>query len=324
MGVASLRDIDVRHLSALRAVAREGSFGRAATSLGFSQAAVSQQVAALERAVGMPLFDRPGGPRGARLTPAGALLLEHAEAVLAQLTLAESQLEDLRAGVGGRLRVGTFQSVSVKLLPRIVADLRREAPSLDIVLHQSDDNAELVERLVTDSLDLSFVVGPIHDDRLAVTALGTDPFVAVVAASDCPVDTGPVPVATLNGVPAIGQDAADSCQLLIDEGLRAAGVSVRYVFRSNDNSAVQAMVAAGMGVSVMPLLAVDLDDPTVHVHPLAPPLPPREVCLAVLRHRTLAPASDRFVELAAHHSAIVTAEHLAHEHPSAMPRFVSR
>jgi DNA-binding transcriptional LysR family regulator len=311
--MSMFRDVDVRHLAALRAVAAEGSFGRAAAALGFSQAAVSQQVAALERAVGLPLFDRPGGPRPARVTSAGELLLEHARAVLDQLAAAERQLDDLRAGVGGRLRVGTFQSVSVKLLPRIVADLRREAPGVDIELHQSDDNPELLAGIASDEFDLSFVLGPVRDPAIEVTDLCTDPFVAVVAAEDCPVDSGPYPLRLLDNAACVGQDAGDSCQRLIDTGLREAGVSVRYVFRSNDNSAVQAMVAARMGVSILPLLAVDLDDPTVHVHPLRPGIPPRRVCLARRRGRTLPPVADRFAALAVQHSAQVSAEHLAHE-----------
>jgi DNA-binding transcriptional LysR family regulator len=319
-----VRDVDARHLLALQAVATEGSFGRAAAALGFSQAAVSQQVAALERAVGMPLFDRPGGPRAARLTPAGELLLEHAETVLAELGLAQRRLDDLRAGIGGRLRLGTFQSVSVKLLPRIISDVRREAPAVDIELHQSDDNAALLAGLAADDFDLSFVLGPVRDPSLDVTELCTDPFVAVVAAQDCPVVSGPYPLRLLDNAASIGQDRGDSCQRLIDDGLRDAGVSVRYVFRSNDNSAVQAMVAAGMGVSILPLLAVDLDDPTVHVHPLDPPIPPRRVCLARRRGRTLPPVADRFAALAVKHSVAVSAEHLAHERGEAAAAGLSR
>lgn len=321
----SLRDVDVRHLAALQAVAHEGSFGRAAGALGFSQAAVSQQVAALERAVGVALFDRPGGPRPARLTPAGALLLEHAEAVLDELGTAQRRLDDLRAGVGGRLRLGTFQSVSVKLLPRIIADVRREAPGVDIELHQSDDNGELLAGLAADDFDLSFVLGPVRDPVLEVLDLCTDPFVAVVAARDCPVDEGrPYPLRLLDNAASVGQDQGDSCQRLIDDGLRDAGVSVRYVFRSNDNSAVQAMVAAGMGVSILPLLAVDLDDPSVHVHPLQPAIPPRRVCLARRRGRSLPPVADRFAALALQHSTQVSAEHLAHERGEQVGKAVSR
>src|SRR6478752_9507111 len=89
----ALRDLDIRHLMALQAVAEERSFGRAAQRLGFTQSAISQQVAALERIVGTPLFDRPGGPRPVELTPAGVALLPHAEAVLERLLQASEDLE---------------------------------------------------------------------------------------------------------------------------------------------------------------------------------------------------------------------------------------
>ncbi len=306
MTMTGLRDIDIRQLAALDAVASQGSFGRAAARLGFSQAAISQQIAGLERAAGTRLFDRPGGPRAAVLTPAGRLLVEHARAVLARLDQAERHLVDLASGVGGRLDVGTFQSVSVALLPLVVADLRREAPELDIRLHESDDNDDLLRGLVEDELDVTFMLGPVEDLRLEVSHLCDDPFVVVTPADTCTLDrpTGPtpsIPMARLDGFPIVGASVDDSCQLLIDDGLRARGVVPRYVFRSNDNAAVQAMVSAGMGASVMPLLAVDQDDPTVHIHALDPPLPPREICVAVRRDRTVAPAAVRMVELAVRH-----------------------
>jgi DNA-binding transcriptional LysR family regulator len=314
MSMGSLRNADIRQLRALQAVAHEGSFGRAAAVLGFSQAAVSQQIAALEKAVGATLFDRPGGPRAAVLTPAGRLLLEHAEAVLARLDVADRQLADLAAGVGGRLHVGTFQSASVALLPAVIADLRREAPALDITLHEQDVNADLLAGLLSDELDVAFVLGPIDDPRLEGTHLCFDPFVVVTPAEECSVPTKrartraasaqkPVmPMASLDGYPVIAGNVDDSCQVLIDDGLKARGVVPRYVFRSNDNAAIQAMVTARMGAAVMPLLAVDQDDPTIHIHPLDPPLAPREICVAIRADRTHAPAARRLVELAVRHT----------------------
>jgi DNA-binding transcriptional LysR family regulator len=298
-------------------VAQEGSFGRAASVLGFSQAAVSQQIAALEKAVGTKLFDRPGGPRAAVLTPAGRLLLEHADAVLARLDVADRQLADLAAGVGGRLHVGTFQSASVALLPPVIADLRREAPALDIMLHEQDVNADLLSSLLADELDVAFVLGPVDDPCLEVTHLCFDPFVVVTPAEACSVPTrrsrarsgaaaaSPTPVmpmGLLDGYPVVAGNADDSCQVLIDDGLKARGVAPRYVFRSNDNAAIQAMVTARMGAAVMPLLAVDQDDPTIHIHPLDPPLAPREICVALPADRTHAPAARRLVELAVRHT----------------------
>jgi molybdate transport repressor ModE-like protein len=103
--------IELRHLTALEAVAREGSFGRAAKSLGYTQSAVSQQIAALERIVGARLVDRPGGPRPVSLTEAGELLLRHAEAIVARLAAAQADLGALAEGEAGVLRVGIYQSV---------------------------------------------------------------------------------------------------------------------------------------------------------------------------------------------------------------------
>ena len=110
----SFDDVEFRHLKALRAVAEEGSFVGAADVLGFSQAAISQQIAGLEKAVGQSLFDRPGGPKPVTLTPAGRLLLTHADAMVDRLTVAERELSDLATGTAGRLIIGTYQSVSVQ------------------------------------------------------------------------------------------------------------------------------------------------------------------------------------------------------------------
>src|SRR5688572_25898604 len=135
-----LQDIEIRHLHALQAVAQEGSFGRAAERLGFTQSAISQQIAGLERALGERVFDRRGGPRPVELTPAGELLLVHADAVLARLREAEDALRSLRAGEVGRLVVGAYQSVAVKVLPGVIGRLRLERPGLTIRCVESDDN----------------------------------------------------------------------------------------------------------------------------------------------------------------------------------------
>src|SRR5687768_15215485 len=114
-------DLEVRHLQALVAVAEAGTFGKAAESLGYTQSAVSQQIAALEKAAGAAMFERPGGPRPVRLTPAGTVLLEHARAVLAELRVAATEVEAIARGDRGRLRVGLMQSVGTKILPSLLA-----------------------------------------------------------------------------------------------------------------------------------------------------------------------------------------------------------
>src|ERR671917_2889739 len=108
--------VELRHLIALEAVAREASFGRAAESLGYTQSAVSQQIATLERIVGEKLVERPGGPRKVSLTEAGELLLRHAQAIVSRLSAAQADLDALANGQGGTLRVGLYQSVGEHVL----------------------------------------------------------------------------------------------------------------------------------------------------------------------------------------------------------------
>lgn len=292
----SLHDLEIRHLAALVAVADEGTFARAATALGYTQSAVSQQIAALEKAVGLPVFDRPRGPRPAELTPAGRLLLTHARRTLAGVDAAAEELDRLRRGVTGRLVIGTFQSVSSEILPGVVGRMRTEAPEVDIGLFETDDQSALVEGLLADELDLAFTVDVGDEDRISSELLGYDPFVVLVRAGEAP---GAVATpADLSDHPLIGQPTGNVCQLLIDARLADAGIRPDYVFRSQDNGAVQGMVRSGMGRAIMPLLAIDPDDPGIEVLRLEPPIPPRTIQLSRRAGRSLPPAADRFAEIA--------------------------
>jgi DNA-binding transcriptional LysR family regulator len=303
MTMPSFRDADVRHLEALVAVADEGTFGRAAGALGFTQSAVSQQIASLERLLGVALFDRPKGPRPAQLTPAGQVLLDHARAVLARLEQAGDDLDRLRNGERGRLTVGTFQSVSTKVLPEVVGRLRRERPELEIRLFEVDDNEALSRGLLDDELDLAFLVDVQAEPGLDATLLALDPYVLLTPCGDGP-SNGCAPVASLEGAALIGQPESNVCQLLIDRALAEHHVQPTWVFRSVDNGAVQAMVRSGMGRALMPLLAIDADDPAIELVELDPPIPPRRIVLARRTGRTLHPAADEFVR----HASEVCAE----------------
>ena len=198
------RELELRHLVALRAVAAERSFGRAAERLGYTQSAISQQIAALERVVGEPVFDRPGGPRPVELTPVGQVILDHAEQVFRRLAQAEEEVARLRAGDGGRLVVGTFQSVTVKVLPAVIRVLKAERPQLDIRLFEADDHDTIVERVLEGDLDLGFVVGEGFDERLDQIHLLEDPYLLISPRRDRPV---PAKFATgeLSGAPLIGE-----------------------------------------------------------------------------------------------------------------------
>jgi DNA-binding transcriptional LysR family regulator len=293
----------MRLLVALDAVATEGTFGRAADRLGYTQSAVSQQIASLERLVGEAVFDRPGGPRPVELTPFGAHLLEHGRALLSHLDRVSDDLDRFRSGDAGTLRVGTFQSVSNTVLPQLIGAMRAELPNLEIVAFESDYDDVLHDRLGAGELDLSFVVGDI-DDQFDTRHLLNDPFRLLARPGQFP--AGPVRITELERQPFVGQHQ-NSCQLINEAALRSAGIEPNYVFRTNDNGTVAAMVRAGMGVAVLPLLCVEPEDPRVSLHPLEPDVPGREVSLAWRRGHTLSPAGERFVELAAEVSRTVSA-----------------
>ena len=135
--------VELRHLAALQAVAEEGSFGRAARALGYTQSAISQQIAMLERVVGERLVERPGGPRPVTLTEAGRLLHQHAEAIVARLKAAQADMAALSEGAAGELRVGAFQSVGARVLPAVMTRFTEEWPDIEVQLKESAQDEEL-------------------------------------------------------------------------------------------------------------------------------------------------------------------------------------
>jgi DNA-binding transcriptional LysR family regulator len=307
MSISAVNGLELRHLYAFLAVAEHCSFGKAALQLGYTQGAVSQQIGALERVLGLEVFHRPGGPRPVELTEAGRILHGHAEAIVARLHCAADDLAGLRAGTRGRLAVGAFQSVSVRLLPRVAQRLAAERPDLELELFEHDDANELIARLDRRALDAVFLVGNLVDHTYAQTTLLVDPYVAVLPAGEHRPGT-PVAMSRLAGEPMIGQPDNDMCQLRSSAGFRAHGYEPRVVFRSADNSTVQAMVRAGRGVAVLPRLAVDLHDPGVVVASIDPPIPPRTIVLIWREQSGAAAAVERFVELAREVASELTSE----------------
>src|SRR3954447_22005684 len=162
-------DVELRHLAALAAVADEGSFGRAAARLGYTQSTVSQQIAALERAVGGLVFDRPGGPKPARITPLGTVVLEQGRDLLARAERLADAVDRFKAG-DGRIDIGTFQSVSNVILPSVVRRLRDEHPGCEIRLYEEEPDEPRIG-----DLDLLFYDGPV-DGEVAHRKLLDDPY----------------------------------------------------------------------------------------------------------------------------------------------------
>src|ERR687894_221394 len=146
--------LDVRRMRVLREVAVQGSFSAAAEALSFTQSAVSQQIAALEREAGTVLVQR--NARGVRLTEAGEALVRHADAVLARLAEAEAELEAIAGLRGGRLRMAAFESAGATLMPLAIAAFRHQHPAVELSLNLSEPD-DSVPTLRTGGLDLALV-----------------------------------------------------------------------------------------------------------------------------------------------------------------------
>src|SRR5213078_1748556 len=174
MGADGWLGVELRHFLALEAVAREGSFGKAATSLGYTQSAVSQQIATLERIVGHRLVERPGGPKPVSLTDAGRLLLTHADAIAARVAAAQADLIALAEGQAGPLRVGVYQSVGRRVLPELLRRYASEWPQVRVTLTEAADDVELLNGVERGELDLTFADLPLTDGPFDSTELLRD------------------------------------------------------------------------------------------------------------------------------------------------------
>src|SRR5438132_4877153 len=200
-----LLGVELRHLAAVEAVGRTRSFGAAARELGYTQSAVSQQIARLERSVGQRLVDRPGGPRAVDLTDAGRLLLRHADAIVAQLDAAHADMDALAEGAAGPLRVGIYQSVGARILPGLLRRFKQEWPRVEVSVREETDAADLLRLLEHGELDLTFAdlplpQGPFESERVLV-----DPYVLLVSSKSELADRETAPtVRSLSGVPLIG------------------------------------------------------------------------------------------------------------------------
>jgi DNA-binding transcriptional LysR family regulator len=286
--------IELRHFLALEAVSRKGSFGKAAAALGYTQSAVSQQIAALERAVGQRLVERPGGPKPVSLTEAGRLLLTHANAIAARIAAAQADLTALAEGQAGTLRVGVFQSVGQRILPEVMRRFLRSWPQVKVTLTETANDVDLLGLVERGDLDLTFSDLPLVDGPFEAVELLRDPYVLVVPA-DSPLAERPTPLA-LREVSELDLIGHKHCRTLthLETTFRRP---LNFVFRSDHNQTVQALVASGVGSALVPRLTMDPEDETTKLIEL-PKVPPRLIALAWHRDRYRTPAAHAFVETA--------------------------
>ena len=240
--------VEVRHLAALDAIARERSFSAAARSLGYTQSAVSQQLALLERIVGARLVERPGGPRPVSLTPAGTILLRHGRRIVDQLAAARADLAAWSAGSAGELRIGTYHSVGAKILPAVVGRLAAALPEVRVALVESSDEGQLLALVERGELDLTFMLFPLADGPFTAVELMRDPFLLLVA-EDSPLASAAVRP-TLADVADLPLIAYDRVRDVTRPETHLRGTP-RVVFRSNDDETIHGLVAAGMGAALL-------------------------------------------------------------------------
>jgi len=292
----SWHGVELRHLAALEAIATEGSFSGAGVKMGYSQSAISGQIATLERLVGARLVTRLRGSRKVSLTDEGLRLLEHAKVINARLSAARVDLSSAK-DAASTLRIGTFQSVSQTLLPGPLRELGRGShPATALREHGSIEN--LVELVISGELDVTFVLLPVETDEVETIEIMRDPW-TIVFRGDHPLARlgRPVRAIDVSHLPIITYESCRS-QKFIEGSLRAAGAHVRVVTRLADYRSVLSMVEAGLGVGLVPRLAAESDLGTLKLLPLDDQ-PPRLVGLAWSKDRGASADVERFVELAA-------------------------
>jgi DNA-binding transcriptional LysR family regulator len=290
-----LLGIEMRHLVAFEAVVETGSFARAAGQLGYTQSAVSLQIAALERAAGTRLLVRPGGRRPVVTTDAGARMLRHAARLSAQLQAAQADLTALAEGTANTLRVGTFQSVSISVLPDAVRALIESHPGIEVQLHEESWDHDLLGQVERGELDLTFAVVPPEGPFEHVELL-RDPYVLLTQVGSPLAERGTVP--TLVEIGRMPLIAYSRSTYGVEGLLRSRGIEPNVVFRSDESGAVQRLVAAGIGSALVARLSVDAGIPGVVVLDASRRVPARRIGLVWHRDVELSAAALTFVAAA--------------------------
>ena len=286
--------VDVRRLGILREVARQGSFARAAGALQLTPSAVSQQIAALERSLGVPVVER--STRGVQLTESGRIMVDAAEAVANELADAQCRIGELTAGRTGTLTIETFTTGGQLLLPGALARLLAELPEVQLsvtetaleasIAHVRDGSADLA---LAFHFDPAPTAAPTADPALTWTPLVSDPMLAVLPEGHRLAGRAGVRLTELADDPWV-MGCTTATEMIVQYGT-VLGFRPRIVCRSSDYVFARSLVAAGVGVTLVPQLA--LGGPhgvapgiggTVAV-PLRGPAPTRHISAVTARRR---------------------------------------
>jgi DNA-binding transcriptional LysR family regulator len=292
--------LDVKRLRVLREVAAHGSFSAAAEALAYTQSAVSQQIAALEREAGTVLVDR--NARGVKLTDAGEALVRHADAILARLADAEAELEAIAGLRGGRLRLVAFPSAGATLAPRAVAAFRERHPAVDITLIPGEPE-DGIAALKAGETDIALLIESgfetCHDPAIERTPIMEDPMYALLPAGHPLAERRRLRLDDLRDDSWIMGPPVTTCpdsEILL-RACQGAGFEPRIAFNSDDYLAIQGFVAAGMGVSLIPDLALLAVRDDVVVRQLRTRPPVRHIVAGTLAGGYCSPAKEAMLEI---------------------------
>jgi DNA-binding transcriptional LysR family regulator len=273
--------LDVRRMQVLRAVVTSGSVTAAATNLGYTPSAVSQQVAALERQAGLPLLERVG--RGVRPTAAGRLLTEHAAIIGKHVAEAEVALADLRAGRTGHLAIRYFATAGAALVPPALATLRTEHPGVQVDLKLIDPGDPLAE-VEEGRADLAIVV-PSRErprDGIRLVHLLDDPYHAVLPKGHRLAAKRVLDLCEMADEPWVNNElSAGPCLERMLAACAAAGFSPNFVVQSDEYATAQGFVAAGLGVTLIPRMGLGQRHSGIVVRRVRNPEPVRSIYAAV-------------------------------------------
>jgi DNA-binding transcriptional LysR family regulator len=283
--------LDVKRLRILKEVADKGSFSAAAESLSYTQSAVSQQIAALEREANTQLVTR--GSRGIRMTEAGEALVKHADAIITRLADAEAELEAIAGLRGGRLRLAAFPTVGATLMPLAIATFRNRHPDIELTVRQLEPE-DSIPLLKSGELDIALTIEPSSrpEDKEGIETqfLLDDPMYAVLPPNHRLAGKARIKLKDLTNESWIGTTDACSCGELVRSHCIRMGFEPQITFESDDYLAIQGLVAAGVGVAMIPTLALTTVRDDIVIRDLGNEAPVRQIAAATLPGAQRSPA----------------------------------
>jgi DNA-binding transcriptional LysR family regulator len=285
--------LHLNRLSVFVTVAKAGSFSAAADELSYTQSAVSQQIAALEAETGVTLIERL--PRGVRLTTAGEALLTHAESILGRLAAAEAEMEAIAGVRGGQLRMASFPTAGATLMPVAIAMFRAQHPEVELTLAEGEPE-EIAPRLFAGEFDLALLFEfEGTSDSLVIDLvrqpLFEDPMFLALPADHPLATRRTLRLADLRAEAWVQTSSSSPCARHVVRCCHAAGFDPIVSFESDDYQTVQGLVAAGVGVALIPKLAVASARDDIAIRALSPYSPVRNVIAATPEGSRLTPAA---------------------------------